>query len=187
MTRLWILLAGLAAIGGCSQSNAPEAAPSDTSAAVASPAAVATAAGAASDAAAEWVKATYGDDETLVYKSGSVDLDGDSIDELLVYPAGPMLCGSGGCNLVVLQKSGDGWTKVSESSVTQLPVGVLKTSTNGWRDLWVTTAGGGMPMRTMKLTFDGKRYPSNPTVAPAVAIDAPGMVVIAEGELTRIR
>jgi hypothetical protein len=79
------------------------------------------------------------------------------------------------------------WTKISELSVTQLPIGVLETSTNGWRDLWVTVAGGGLPVATKKLMFDGKGYPANPTVAPAVAIDKPGLVVIADGELTPIR
>jgi hypothetical protein len=182
----------LAVLAGCSPRDTREAAPADTREAVPAETtkpvpAVATTAPAASDPAAAWVAATYADEGALMYKAGSVDLDGDGVDEQLVYPAGPMLCGSGGCNLVVLQKEGNGWEKVSELSVTQLPVGVLETSTNGWRDLWVTVAGGGLPATTMKLMFDGKRYPKNPTVAPAVAIDKPGTVVIAEGELTRIR
>lgn len=178
-----IVLVGLAVLAGCSPPEARDAAPSETTAAkpgVSAPAA-------ANDPAEAWVKAVYGDEDVLMYKSGSFDLDSDGVDEVLVYPAGPMLCGSGGCNLVVLQKSGDAWTKISELSVTQLPVGVLDTRTNGWRDLWVTVAGGGLPATTMKLSFDGKSYPANPTVPPAVAIDKPGVVVIADGELTRIR
>jgi len=74
---------------------------------------------------------------------------------------------------------------VGDLSVVQRPVGVLDSSTNGWRDLAVSVSGGGNPGGTMKLMFDGKAYPSNPTVAPAEPVDSLGTVLIGQGPLAR--
>jgi hypothetical protein len=104
MKRSLTLIAGLTVLASCSPPDTRDAPPTETTAAKPGATAAATA---ANDPAEAWVKATYGDEDGLTYKSGSFDLDSDGVDELLVYPAGPMRCGSGGCNLVVLRKSGD--------------------------------------------------------------------------------
>ncbi len=42
------------------------------------------------------------------------------------------------------------------------------TQTKGWRDLTVLVSGGGIvPGYRAILPFDGREYPSNPTMAPA--------------------
>ncbi len=133
-----------------------------------------------------WVSDNFAKDGPVAYRDGRADLDGDGLDEIFVYTAGPMLCGSGGCPLTVLRQTGDTPEILVQTTVTQLPVGVLDTSTNGMRDIWVTTAGGGAPEQLRKLRFDGKSYPKNPTVAPAETIEAAGTVVIALGEMTPV-
>ena len=122
----------------------------------------------------------------LMLRTGRVDLDGDGVDEVLAYVAGPTRCGTGGCNLLVLKDDGNSFTKIGDISVTQLPLGVLETSTNGMRDLWVTVYGGGMPQALMKIPFDGSAYAGNATVAPATQIAKPGTEVIADNPLSLV-
>ena len=133
---------------------------------------------------AQWLADNYADLEPIGYRQGRADLDGDGTEEFLVYLRGPMVCGSGGCPLLVLRAEPDGASMILETSVTQLPLGVLDTSTNGMRDLWVTTAGGGAPSAIRKLSWSGTAYPTNPTVAEE--IDEAGTVIIDEGDATPV-
>ncbi len=123
------------------------------------------------------LRGLHADDGALTYAQASVDLNGDGTDEVLAYVMGPMVCGSGGCNLYVLApdggNGGEGWRVVTRTSVTRTPVGVLTTSTNGWRDLAVSIGGGGANAGWVRLTFDGRTYPSNPTAPPATPLDGP--------------
>ncbi len=123
------------------------------------------------------LRGLHADDGVLTYAHASVDLNGDGTDEVLAYVMGPMVCGSGGCNLYVLApdggNGGEGWRVVTRTSVTRTPVGVLTTSTNGWRDLAVSIGGGGANAGWVRLTFDGRTYPSNPTAPPATPLDGP--------------
>ncbi len=67
--------------------------------------------------------------------------------------------------------------------MTRLPIKVLSTFTNGMPDLAVTVCGGGiLECYEAVLPFDGSRYPSNPTVAPARKLETgtDGEVVISE-------
>ncbi|WP_095012973.1 hypothetical protein [Tsuneonella mangrovi] len=125
-------------------------------------------------------------DAPVSYRAGRVDLDGDGTDEVLAYVGGPMVCGSGGCPLLVLKDDGKDFKVLTQTSVTQLPVGVLDSRTNGMRDLWVTIGGGGAEGGTVKLAWDGKSYPTNPTVDPATKIAKPGIEVIGKGDLRKL-
>ena len=69
------------------------------------------------------------------------------------------------------EDGGDGWRVVTRTSVTRTPVGVLTTSTNGWRDLAVSIGGGGAQAGWVRLTYDGRTYPTNPTAPPATPLD----------------
>lgn len=113
------------------------------------------------------VSAALGGDFEARYFDARVDLDGDGRDELLAYVAGPMVCGTGGCPLYVFAPGAEGYDRVAQVSVVQVPVRVSAGSTNGWRDLVVAVGGGGLPAGNAVLRFDGKTYPSNPTVPPA--------------------
>lgn len=109
------------------------------------------------------------------YSDALSDLNRDNQPEALVYAMGTTagngeadLCGSGGCNLYVLSLAATGYRLVSSISLARPPVRVLRHSTNGWRDLGVWVAGGGInPGHEAQLRFDGHRYPANPTMAPA--------------------
>lgn len=121
------------------------------------------------------LRGLHPEDGALTYAQAPIDLNGDGSDEVLAYVMGPMVCGSGGCNLYVLAREGEdggeGWRVVTRTSVTQTPVGVLTTSTNGWRDLAVSIGGGGAQAGWVRLTYDGRTYPTNPTASPATPLD----------------
>lgn len=108
---------------------------------------------------------------TLTYKRTDADLNGDGRRESLIYITDPKFCGSGGCTLVILSPVGRDYRVVMHSTVTQLPVRLLTTSTHGWRDIGVTVHGGGVthPYEA-RLRFNGRRYPNNPTVSPAIPL-----------------
>lgn len=166
------------ALSACGQPDTPEpappATPPATAAAVtpATPPATSQAAPAGLETA---LRGLHADDGALTYAHASVDLNGDGTDEVLAYVMGPMVCGSGGCNLYVLApdggNGGEGWRVVTRTSVTRTPVGVMTTSTNGWRDLAVSIGGGGAAAGWVRLTYDGQTYPTNPTAPPATPLE----------------
>lgn len=95
------------------------------------------------------------------------DLNGDGHPEAIVYVFGPERCGSGGCDLLILEQTADGFRKRAELSDTRPPVGVLQTRTAGWRHIAVRVGGGGIINGYMaEVPFHAGRYASNPTVPP---------------------
>jgi hypothetical protein len=57
---------------------------------------------------------------------------------------------------------------VTKTTVTRPPIQVLASKSNGWHDIAVRVAGGGIANGyDAELSFDGRKYPSNPTVPPA--------------------
>jgi len=102
------------------------------------------------------------------FRSAEVDLNGDGRLETVVYATNLERCGTGGCALFVLKRAKGSFELVSRTTITKLPVRLLGTSTNGWRDLAVTVSGGGiMTPYVARLPFDGAAYAINPTVPPA--------------------
>lgn len=102
------------------------------------------------------------------YFAAQVDLDDDRRPEWIVHLAGPSVCGTGGCDTLVLKESKRGLALVSRISVTRPPIVIAETGTAGWRDLIVHVRGGGiLPGHDARLRYDGRTYPTNPTVAPA--------------------
>jgi hypothetical protein len=90
------------------------------------------------------------------------DLNGDNTKEIFVGLTGPYFCGSGGCTQYILKDNGDVLTKFT---VSDYPVVVAPDKTNGWSDLYIQSGGD---YRVVK--FDGKTYPSNPSVLPKLGM-----------------
>ena len=109
------------------------------------------------------------------------DLNGDGKPEAIVHLTSNEQCGSGGCTTLVLVRDGDSWRVLGNISITRPPIRVLTTKSNGWRNIAVWVQGGGIqPGHEAELRFDGKTYPTNPSVPPARPIigRAEGQVVI---------
>nr|WP_086493041.1 hypothetical protein [Novosphingobium panipatense] len=161
LAPLFVLALGLS-LAACKKDAAP---PEATASAEASEEASQPAPMSAED----WIRANHKDALStdlgkLQYATAETDLDGDGTPEVLVYLGGPMFCGTGGCNLVVLKRQDGDLVQVSETTVVQLPVGVLDSTSHGWRDLAVSVSGGGMAEGVSRLRFTGRAYPANASV-----------------------
>jgi len=97
-----------------------------------------------------------------------VDLNGDGKSEAVVYLMSNDWCGSGGCTTLVLVRHGQSWKLMTKVTITNPPIRLFTTKSNGWRSIGVWVQGGGIqPGYEAELRFDGKRYPANPSIPPA--------------------
>jgi hypothetical protein len=129
-------------------------------------------------------EAHFGNDETTRCVSAFVDLKDNGTQEVIVYVTGQSWCGSGGCNMLILAPQASSYKIITHTTITRPPIRVLTTKSNGWHDISVRVVGGGIiDGYDAKLSFDGKKYPSNPSVPPArrVPEEAAGKVVIPVG------
>jgi hypothetical protein len=107
--------------------------------------------------------------QTSSYERADADLNGDGRKESFVFLTDPSFCGSGGCVFLILSPRGSSYRMVLRATVTNPPISILRTAAHGWRDIGVTVHGGGIMHPYMaRLRCDGHRYPSNPTVSPAL-------------------
>ena len=122
-----------------------------------------------------------GDDKTTQYSYAFTDLDDDGVSEAIVYLIGQSWCGSGGCVVLVLKRNGSSYEVVTHMTISRPPIHVLPSKMKGWHDISVWVQGGGIqPGYAAVLSFNGKKYPSNPsTVSKRLLSDAiKGDVVI---------
>lgn len=87
-----------------------------------------------------------------------MDLNADGQNEIFVGFTGGYFCGSGGCTIMLLDSEGHA---ITQFTVSEYPVIVDNNKTNGWSDLIINSNGKNHLMK-----FDGKKYPSNPSVQP---------------------
>lgn len=87
-----------------------------------------------------------------------IDLNSDGKDEYFVRLFGNYFCGSGGCTFLLLDRYAEVITKFTVSTP---PFYVFKETNKGWKILSVFSAG-----ENRLLKFNGKSYPSNPSIAP---------------------
>lgn len=103
------------------------------------------------------------------YTSADVDLNGDGKNEVIVYLTGNAWCGSGGCTVLILALTDSSFDVVGTTTVVRLPIRVSPKKSHGWDDIIVRVQGGGITHAyDAVLPFNGKTYPHNPTVPPAV-------------------
>jgi hypothetical protein len=115
------------------------------------------------------------------YLSAFVDLKGDGTQQVIVYFTDEQSCGSGGCTTLILTPKDSSYKVVTSIPIARPPIRVLASKSNGWHDIAVQVHGGGvMHAYEAKLQFNGKKYPSNPSVPPAQRLDkkVEGKVVI---------
>lgn len=90
------------------------------------------------------------------------DLNEDGNKEIMVGFSGPYFCGSGGCTQMILDNMGN---VISRFTVSDYPVVIDNTKSNGWKDLFILSGG---KYRVIK--FDGKTYTSNPSMQPELKL-----------------
>lgn len=90
------------------------------------------------------------------------DLNDDGNKEIFVGVTGSYFCGTGGCSPYLLDNQGN---VITHFSVSDYPVVIDNHKTNGWKDLFIRSNG-----KDRIVTFDGKKYPSNPSILPAMKV-----------------
>jgi hypothetical protein len=179
-TGITVLLASVVAVtSACGGGKPPATAEQAASAAPQEPARDAVTGG---DELGRAIRAALDGDWEARHFDAQVDLNSDGTPEIVSLIAGPMVCGTGGCPLLVFSTGPEGYRLVSRLSVVQPPVRLAPRSSNGWRNLVVGIGGGGLAAGNAELKYDGTAYPTNATVPPAESVtDLSGSeVLIAE-------
>ena len=96
----------------------------------------------------------------------ATDLNGDGISEYLVSFSSPYFCGSGGCNLLILDKN---FNLITNFTITRTPVLVDSKTTNGCNDILLWSYGD---YHRMKFNLKNKSYPSNPSVVEVTKLES---------------
>ncbi|WP_273833399.1 hypothetical protein [Guptibacillus sedimenti] len=109
--------------------------------------------------------------DSIRYYYNKIDLNNDQVPETFVYLVGSMVCGTGGCSGLLLEGENGGYTVKSRFSLVRTPVIIQNETTNGWKNIVMYVAGGGIEPGYHQLKFDGANYPSNPSVQPIVEED----------------
>ena len=86
-----------------------------------------------------------------------VDLNRDGVNEYQVEMSGPCACGMVNCSIYVYRKTEQGFEAILDDAAG-LGMELLKTSTNGYRDLRVTARDTAATQAETVYKFDGKRY-----------------------------
>ncbi len=174
-------IAVLAALASTACSPAPaEKTPAEAPAtAAAAPAVPAPTAAPTVDPAFDaWVRDQVKDGGMPLQYAAAAGPDGLSF----AYLTGGDYCGSGGCVLLVALKTEAGFERVGRLTVTRTPIRVLESRSHDLPDLAVGVSGGGATPHEALIPFDGSRYASNPTVAPARPVEgaAAGQTLITD-------
>jgi hypothetical protein len=103
-------------------------------------------------------------DRKFLYNA--VDLNDDGKNEYLVALVGSTFCGNAGCTMLVLNNKYGINTRMS---IVQFPVYVgppaSKEVTKGYSNIYVSTKGMGY----VKMAWNGKKYPTNPSLSPKIS------------------
>ena len=110
-----------------------------------------------------------------------VDLNGDNKNEYFVSFSNSYFCGSGGCTYLLLSND---LNLINRFTVTRSPIYRSSIKTNGWNELIVPDKNGSH----VYLKYDGKKYPSNPSVinTSAVANSKDDLEIIPETETAKV-
>jgi hypothetical protein len=115
-----------------------------------------------------YLRRPYLSENETTYLNAWFDLNSDGKQEAIVYLIGRNWCGSGGCTTLILEPQDSSYRLITKIKIARPPISVLTTSSHGWHTLTVWVQGGGVqPGYEAELLFDGKTYPTNPSVPPA--------------------
>ena len=115
----------------------------------------------------EYVGPPTDENKMTGYSAVFVDLREHGAQEAIVYLTGPW-CGTGGCTMLIVAPEDKSYRLITKVPIVRPPISVLKKKSNGWHDIGVVVAGGGIESGYQAdLSFDGKTYPSNPSVPPS--------------------
>ncbi|RZI99822.1 MAG: hypothetical protein EON90_09875 [Brevundimonas sp.] len=92
------------------------------------------------------------------YALARIDLNSDGRREAVAYLVDQGFCGTGGCTMVVLTPSGSTDRRIGNTPTTRLPIRLLRSSHNGWRDIQTDVRGYGVANEQAIVSYNGHRY-----------------------------
>lgn len=93
------------------------------------------------------------------YYYNSVDLDGDSKEEVIVETVGPDDGYSTGYTAIVFKKNDDGtYTTIQKFEGIRNPIIISDSQSNGYKDIIVEKASESAPNEYLILKYDGSKY-----------------------------
>jgi hypothetical protein len=105
------------------------------------------------------------------YTWSRVDLNGDGRPEVVAQVLGPMFCGTGGCPLLIFREPSPGRLQlITRMSLFKDPLIVTERRHNRWKDLITRVRVDAGTGYYAELRYDGRTYPTNPSVAPAIPL-----------------
>jgi hypothetical protein len=104
---------------------------------------------------------------SLRYAWNRVDLNGDGTPEVVATVVGPFVCGTGGCPLLIFQERKGSLVPLTTMSLFKEPLIVSERRSNGWKNLISRVRLDAARSTYAVLPFDGRSYPTNPSVPPA--------------------
>jgi len=120
-----------------------------------------------------YIGARTDENKTTRCSAAFVDLEDEGAEDVIVHLTSDGWCGTGGCTTLILAPDGASYRVVTKITITRLPIRVLATKSNGWHDIGVVARiSGNEPLSEAILSFDGKTYPSSPSMPPARRSDA---------------
>lgn len=115
------------------------------------------------------------DPSAYQFKYALVDLDGDGIQDAIVYLTDNQSCGTGGCPMRIFKGTKSGFRYISGTLRVLLPIQVLTSISHDWKSLAIGLRSGG----TGILKFDGNHYPlSPPDNHPAPDSELSGVITL---------
>ncbi|MBU2949595.1 hypothetical protein KO493_02660 [Tamlana agarivorans] len=99
-------------------------------------------------------------DNDKKFQMAEVDLNNDGKKEIFLNFFSSYFCGTGGCALLLLDHD---LNVITKFSVTRTPLYLSKDTQNDWKTIMVKFHG-----KNIRLIYDGKSYPSNPSVVTPV-------------------
>lgn len=105
------------------------------------------------------------EEKDRIFQLYEIDLNNDGNKEVFVNFVSPYFCGSGGCTLLLLNSD---LKLITKFTVTRTPIYAEKELANGYKKL-LNESGG----EWKELIYDGKQYPSNPTLLKKSKIEQP--------------
>jgi hypothetical protein len=108
------------------------------------------------------------------YTWSRVDLGGEGRPELVAQVVGPMFCGTGGCPLLIFREPSPGRLQlVTQMGLFKDPLIVAERRHNGWKELITRVRVDAGTSYYAELLYDGRTYPTNPSVPPALPLRRP--------------
>lgn len=108
------------------------------------------------------------DEARTTYSAAFLSTKNSNRQLVIVYVSGEGWCGTGGCNMFVLEQTPTGFTEICRATIVRPPIYELPTVHHGLPDIAVFVRGGGIVHDYFaELSYDGRTYPANPTVPPA--------------------